>query len=78
MSSSGRTIDEELSNSGVAMVGEIDPTLIENLTRALPGIQQRQIRQTELKWNSDCDAIVSDFETVSSRGQRYVYHSDRV
>jgi hypothetical protein len=68
MSSSGRTIDEELSDSGVTRVGEIDPKLIKNLTLALPGVQLRQIRQTELKWNSDCEAIVSDFEKVSSRG----------
>jgi hypothetical protein len=70
MSSSGRTIDVELSDSGVAMVGEIDPTLIKNLALALPGVHLRQIRQTELKWNSDCEAIVSDFEKVS-RGQRH-------
>jgi hypothetical protein len=78
MSGSGRTIDEELSDSGVAMVGEIDSTSIEILALAKPVLLQRGIRQTVLQWNGDCDAIVSDFEAVSSRGQRYVYHSDRV
>lgn len=78
MSSSWLTIDKELSDSGIAMVGEIDSMLIEILALAKPGILLRGIRQTVLEWNGDCDAIINDFEIVSSRGQRYIYYSDRV
>jgi hypothetical protein len=38
MSSSGRTINKELSNFNIIIVGEIDPKLIKNLTLALLGV----------------------------------------
>jgi hypothetical protein len=31
-----------------------------------------------LKWNSDYDAIVSYFKTVSIKGQRYMYYSNKI
>ena len=41
-----------------------------------PNIKQRHHRQTELRWNSACDAIVKDFETVSEKCQRGAYYAD--
>jgi len=63
--SSGRTVDDDLSDFGVATVGKTDSKLIKNVQLRLPDVKQRCIRQTKLKWTSDCDAIVSDLETVS-------------
>ena len=71
ISNSRLTTNKELSNSGITTVGDINPKLIENLKQALLGIQQQQIQQTKLKWNSDYKAVVSDFETISSRSQGY-------
>jgi hypothetical protein len=75
MSSSGRTADDELSEFGVATVGEIDSKLVEKVRGSLD-VLKRLVRQTELKWNSDCDAVVRDFETVSEKGQRDACHAD--
>jgi hypothetical protein len=76
MSSSGRTADDELSEFGVATVGEIDSKLVEKVRLGSLDVLQRLVRQTELKWNSDCDAVVRDFETVSEKGQRGAYYAD--
>ncbi|OCK74890.1 hypothetical protein K432DRAFT_271673, partial [Lepidopterella palustris CBS 459.81] len=59
------SIDIELSSSGVAMVGQIQQDLIERVKSHLnaPEITQRHHRQTELKWNRDCDAVAFDFES---------------
>ncbi len=69
MPDSRQTFDDDLSESGVAVVGNIDSELVEKLKAqiASPDVMQRLNRQTELVWNSDCDAVVSDFETVSSQ-----------
>ncbi len=69
MPRSGQTFDDDLSESGVAVVGTIDAELVEKLKAqiASPDVKQRLNRQTELMWNSDCDAVVSYFETVSNQ-----------
>ena len=67
MSNNRETTDDALSDIGVAVVGSVDLKLIEKVksqTRS-PDIQHQHYRQTELRWNSDCDAVVEDFETVS-------------
>jgi hypothetical protein len=68
MPSSGQAFDDDLSESSVAVVGTIDLELVEKLKAqiASPNVKQRLNRQTELVWNTDCDAVVSDFETISS------------
>lgn len=76
MSGSGRTADDELSEFGVATVGEIDSKLVEKVRLGSLEVLKRLVRQTELKWNSDCDAVVRDFETVSEKGQRGAYYAD--
>ncbi|CZR56629.1 uncharacterized protein PAC_06518 [Phialocephala subalpina] len=63
MSDSGRTADDELSEFGIATVGEIDSELVKKVRLGSLDVLQRLIRQTKLKWNSDCDAVVRDFET---------------
>jgi hypothetical protein len=67
MSDSAYSVDDDLSRSGFAVVGKIDPALIENVKRRLESaaVKQRYPRQTELSWNSDCDFVVANFETVS-------------
>jgi hypothetical protein len=69
MSDSTHTIDDDLSRSGFAVVGKIDPKLIENVKRHLepPAVKHRYNRQTELNWSSDCDFVVAYFETVSKQ-----------
>lgn len=78
MSDSGRTVDDELTvdertvddglgDFGVATVGKIDSKLVEKVRVGSLDVKQRGLRQTVLKWNSDCDAVVSDFETVSEK-----------
>ena len=64
-----RTIDDELTDFGVAVVGNIDLKLVGKVKAQLesPEIKQRHHRQTELRWNSACDAIERDFDTVSER-----------
>jgi hypothetical protein len=71
MSGSGRTIGDELTDFGVAIVGDIDMELIGKVKAQLESlnIKQRHHRQTELRWNSACDAIVKDFETVSEKSK---------
>jgi len=59
---SERTIDDEISEFGVATVGTIDSHKLEV---GFLEVKKRYLRQTELKWNTECDAVVSDFETVS-------------
>ncbi|KAI9770682.1 MAG: hypothetical protein M1839_003066 [Geoglossum umbratile] len=65
MSDSAYSVDDDLSRSGFAVVGKIDPALIENVKRRLESaaVKQRYPRQTELSWNSDCDFVVANFET---------------
>ena len=67
MSNNRQTTDDALSDVGVAVVGSVDLKLIEKIKSQTgsPDIQHRRYRQTELRWNSDCDAVVEDFETVS-------------
>jgi len=67
MSDSERTIDDELTDFGVAIVGNIDLELVGKVKAQLesPDVKQRLRRQTELRWNSACAVIVRDFETVS-------------
>ena len=74
MSDSERTVDDELTDFGVAIVGNIDLELVGKVKAQLesPDIKQRHHRQTELRWNSACDAIVWDFETVSEKA-KYIY-----
>jgi len=80
------TIDDELTGFGVAIVGDIDLELIGEVKAQLesPDVKQRHHRQTELRWNSACDAIVRDFETrlkpnltplcaKSCQNRRFVY-----
>jgi len=68
MPNSRRTADDELSELGVAIVGEVNPILVQKVRGGSLDIQRRLVRQSELKWTSDCDAVVSDFETVSDKG----------
>ena len=67
MPDNGKTIDDVLSDLGVATVGSIDLELIRKVESQiqLPNVQLRSYRHTELRWNSDCNAIVGDFETMS-------------
>jgi hypothetical protein len=71
MSDSERTIDDDLADFGVAIVGDIDLELVGKVKAQLesPDIKQRLHRQTELRWNSACGAIVRDFETVSRKAK---------
>ena len=74
MSDSERTIEDELTDFGVAIVGNIDLELVGKVKAQLesPDIKQRHHRQTELRWNSACGAIVRDFETVSENAKIYI------
>ena len=74
MPDSERTIDDELADCGVAIVGDIDLDLVGKVKAQLesPDIKQRLHRQTELRWDSACGAIVRDFETVSDK-PIYIY-----
>jgi hypothetical protein len=75
MPSSGRAVDDEVSDFGVTTVGTIDSEMVKRV-QVLVGsaqVKQRHHRQTELKWNSECDAVVSDFEAVSEKDQRDLY-----
>lgn len=76
MSGSGRTADDELSEFGVAIVGEVDLKLFEKFRLGSLDIMKRLGRQSELEWNSDCDTVVRDFETMSEKGQRGAYYTD--
>ena len=67
MSGSGRTVDDELSEFGIATVGKIDSKLVEKVRDGSLDVWRRGIRQTVLRWNSDCNDIVNDFETVGDR-----------
>lgn len=69
MPSNKQSPDDDLSETGVAVVGTIDSELIEKLKAqiAIPDVKERPNRQTELVWNSNCDAVVSDFETVGNQ-----------
>jgi hypothetical protein len=71
MSGSGRTIGDELTDFGVAIVGDIDLELIGKVNAQLesPNIKQLHHRQTELRWTSACDAVVKDFEAVSEESK---------
>jgi len=62
---SERTIDEEISEFGVATVGTIDSQLVNKLEVGSLDVKHRYLRQTELEWNSECDAVESAFQTVS-------------
>jgi hypothetical protein len=64
--------------SGFATVGKINSKLVEKVRDGSLDVRQRGIRQTILRWNSDCDAIVSDFETVSEKRPRDVYCPDAI
>lgn len=77
MSDIGRAADDELSEFGVATVGEIDSKLVKKARLGSLDVLQRLVRQTELEWNSDCDAVVRDFETVSEKDQRGAYYANR-
>jgi hypothetical protein len=70
MSGGGRTVDDDISEFGVASVGSIDLKLVAKLKEQLasPDVKQRHHRQTELRWSSDCDTVVNDFETVGGYG----------
>lgn len=68
---------DDIKRSGYATVGEIEQSLIRDLKRYVdaPVIEQRHARQTYLKWNSDCEAVLTYFETVSqSRIRRALTH----
>ncbi len=57
-----------LKDSGIAVLGNIDSTIIENVRRYAQSSttkRRRYQRQTELEWNDDCDAVFDYFETVS-------------
>ena len=79
MPESDRTIDNELNEFGVATVGDIDLDLVNQAKAELesPDIEKRHIRQTELRWNNVCDAIVKDFESVSEMPEQ-IYCPDRL
>jgi hypothetical protein len=78
ISSSGHTADNKLSKFGVAIIGEIDSKLVEKVRLGSLEVLKRLVRQTKLKWNSDCDAIIRDFETVSEKGQRGAYYANKM
>jgi hypothetical protein len=78
MSSSGRTTDNKLSKFGVAIVGEINSKLVEKVRLGSLEVLKRLVQQTELKLNSDCNAIICDFKTVSKKGQRSIYYTNRI
>lgn len=61
-------VSQALEESGIAVVGHIDSKLIETVSKYSQSSatkQSRYQRQTELEWNSDCDALFDSFETVS-------------
>ncbi len=61
-------VSQVLKDSGIAVVGNIDSKLIENVSKYSQSSATKQWqyqRQTELEWNGDCDAIFDNFETVS-------------
>jgi len=74
MPDSERTINDELTDFGVAIVGDIDLELVSKVRAQLesPDVKQRHHRQTELRWNNACSAIVRDFETVSEKAKIYI------
>lgn len=77
MSGSERTIDDELTELGVAIVGDINLELIGKAKAQLesPDIKRRHIRQTQLRWDSSCEAIAKDFEAVGET-INYMYRPD--
>jgi len=64
MSLESSKFDNDLRRSGLVVVGEIDLQLIKNVQVHLQSkaIIRRIHRQTQLKWNPECDAIVTFFE----------------
>ncbi len=59
-----------LRDSGIVVLGDVDPALIQRVrtySESPNTKQSRYQRQTELEWNGDCDAVFEFFETVSGR-----------
>ncbi|QSS63455.1 hypothetical protein I7I51_00513 [Histoplasma capsulatum] len=67
MSLTQNNLDSDLSRFGFVVVGKISSKLIEKLQTHLQSKKVSRIvhRHSQLEWNSDCDAIFNDFETVS-------------
>ena len=60
-----------LRDSGIVVLGDVDPALIQRVrtySESPNTKQSRYQRQTQLEWNGDCDAVFEYFETVSGRG----------
>jgi hypothetical protein len=66
--------ERNLKVSGVAIVGTVDSSLIQNIQRHLDSqdVTRRVTRQAHLQWNDDCDAIEAYFESVSSMLNVYI------
>ena len=60
-------MSSDLQRFGIMSIGEIDAILIENVRKHLeqPVCKRRLTRQTELKWNADCEAVFTYFVRVS-------------
>jgi hypothetical protein len=69
-----RIVDDELTDSGIAIVGDVNLELVGKVKAQLefPDIKKRHHRQTELQWNSVCSAVIRDFETVSEKARIYI------
>lgn len=67
MSLGSSNSDNDLQRSGIVAVGKIDLKLIIALQARLEpkSVARRIHRQTQLNWNSECDAVVAFFEAVS-------------
>jgi hypothetical protein len=62
----GRDLSAELGENGFVRSGEVQSQSIAALRDAKSlAIRGRTGRQTELEWNSDCEAVITDFEEVS-------------
>ncbi|KAI9736737.1 MAG: hypothetical protein M1834_000941 [Cirrosporium novae-zelandiae] len=64
MSGESHSVDDDLENPGLAMLGKVDSQLIANIKELLPTLRvsQRRYRQTELEWSKECDDIQNYFD----------------
>lgn len=61
---------DTLNDSGILVLGSIDPGLVEKVRTHCesPNTKRsRYQRQTELEWNGDCDAVFECFDKVGSK-----------
>jgi hypothetical protein len=58
-------VSAALRENGFVRPGELQSQSIAALRDAKIAIRGRTGRQTELEWNADCEAVITDFEEVS-------------